>query len=124
MARKLQRCDGQLELDLFAVPEEDRYAKFVARHKEWLREVKKCEDPALFELFDRLEECFGLTEAIERSKTFDLVTRHGFTIDELVDMIGLFTAEDYHTCWDRAWAFKQGVSKPMLPFITEWIYGM
>lgn len=83
----------------------------VERWKAWLAEVKRVDDPALFALFDQMVDALGFSEACERSKTFDLATRHGFTADELVDLVGVLSESDHHTCWDRAWAYKQGSRK-------------
>lgn len=117
-----EQCQGQTALDLFPVCDNDRHAQFIIRHKRWMRDVKKCEDAALFDFFDELEYKLGLTEAIERSKTFDLVTAFGFTVNELESIIGIFSEEDFHVCWDRAWAYKMGMSKSLLTTVRKWEY--
>lgn len=115
-------CIGQMALDLFSRPHEDRIDRFIERHKNWLRIVKKCEDQALFELFDELVDELGLTEAIERSKVFDLVSVYGFTIGELESIVCVSSEADYHVCWDRAWAYKMGMSKSLITTVRKWDY--
>ena len=110
-------CDGQLSIDFEA--DGRSHMDWDAWWKEWLRDVKGVSDPELFRLYDRIREKFGADEARERSKTFDLVTMKGLTVDELVRFIGVLDAPHYHVCWDRSWAYKMGVPKEELPNIYE-----
>lgn len=110
------KCNGQLSL--FAEEERPWRERYVDECKEWLREEKGCEDPALFELFDELCERVGIELVRYTAEVFDLVTRDGFTIEELVDIIGIFS-EPYSVCQNRAWSFRHGVPKEELGSLTH-----
>ena len=109
----------QLQLDLFPTPPRD----LIAEWKKWLREPFNAVDDEGLEVFDRLLAKFSRTEAFERSKC--LKATHGKRkVDGLtVDDLGLFTAEDYHTCWDRKWAALNGVPVDRVREVREWDYG-
>lgn len=108
----------QLRLDLFPRPERDH----VAEWREWLQEPFNDVNDEGLEVFDRLLEKYPMGEAFERSKCLK-VTHGKIKVDGLtVDDLGLFTAEDYHTCWDRAWAAQNGYTPEQVRNIAEWDY--
>ena len=111
--------NGQLQLDLFPTPAYDHEAEW----RKWLREPFNDIDDEGMEVFDRLCKRYRWNEATERSKC--LVVVYGRKkIDSLtVDDLGLFTADDYHTCWDRKWAALNGVPVDRVREVREWDYG-
>ena len=108
----------QLMLDLFPKPERDH----VAEWRKWLQEPFNDVNDEGLEVFDKLLEKYPRGEAFDRSKC--LMATHGKRkVDGLtVDDLGLFTAEDYHTCWDRAWAAKNGYAPEQVRNIAKWDY--
>ena len=108
----------QLRLDLFPRPERDP----VAEWKKWLQEPFNDVNDEGLEVFERLLEKYQRGEAFERSKCLNVT--HGIRkVDGLtVDDLGLFTADDYRICWDRAWAAQNGCTPEQVRNIAEWDY--
>lgn len=88
---------------------------------ELLLRERGCGDD-LIALYHELVAIHGIWSAFERAKTFELVVRYGFTIGELIGIIGIKDEPDHHVCWDRKWAYIQNVPKEELPSITKWDY--
>lgn len=109
---------GQLQLDLFPVSPDD----FKGRWRRWLVEVNGVNEEGL-EVFDRLVERYGISEAAERSKALRVLHGKRRVAGLTADDLGLFTASDYHTVWDRAWAAQQGCDLETVRRMTYWDYG-
>ena len=108
----------QLRLDLFPRPERDP----VAEWRKWLQEPFNDVNDEGLEVFERLLEKYPRGEAFERSKCLR-VTHGKMKVDGLtVDDLGLFTAEVYHTCWDRAWAAQKGCTPEQVREMVKWDY--
>lgn len=113
----MRKCYGQMALSIgFAA---GQHGHDMARCESWLRSVKGATDD-LISLYHSLCDAFSPSEAFERSKAFDLVTRRGVPIGLFVECIGLFTARNHHQIWDRSWAFANGWPMRVLPFIDGW----
>lgn len=109
----------QLRLDLFPKTPRDH----VSEWRKWLQEPFNGVDDEGLKVFDRLLETFKRSEAFERSKCLN-VTHGKRKVDGLtVDDLGLFTAEDYHICWDRAWAAQNGTPLEIVRKMRYWDYG-
>ena len=102
----------QLRLDLFPQPERDR----VAEWRVWLVKTNHV-DEKFMPVYDRLLDMFPFWEACERSKAM-----RSLSDDVTPDDLGLFTAEDYHTCWDRSWALRNGLPVEQVREIQAWDY--
>ena len=109
---------GQLQLDLFPVSPDDREGRW----RKWLIEVNGVTDEGL-EVFDRLLGRFSFWEAAERSKCLREIYGKGRVAGLTVEDVALFTAKDYHTCWDKSWAARQGCDLETVRQLTYWDYG-
>ena len=107
--------------------DERRKAEFCQRHWEWLLDVRKVDAHECRHLFERMVDELGAMEAFERSKCLDALSGElrvtGWRISD-VDVLGLFDpAIDYHTCWDRAHAAREGWGKEKVAELVEWDWG-
>lgn len=109
---------GQLSfIDALFAPKPPKREEVMAYWRDWLLHVRKVNVDAM-PLFDRLLETFERGEAFERSKCLDVLSGvravGGWTLED-ADALGLFdTRIDYHTCWDRAQAARDGCPKPLV----------
>lgn len=113
---------GQLSLLLFA---ETRADDPKAAHIEWLRKARGLDDEGI-ELAERVFDAFpSMQEAIERCKAINVANGSrklvGWETSDAVDIIGVLDPSlEYHVCWDRAWAARNGCPKQDVPRVVAW----
>lgn len=71
---------------------------------------------------------FDPPEAFERAKCFKSLDGRlsidGWEPQDAIDVYDVYNHEiDYHVCWDRAWAARQGFSKDEVRRMAGWDYG-
>lgn len=116
----------QLSFDLYHA-EKKKYGLDAAGTISWLRSVQGCCHPLSAETVKALFTKFPCTEAFERCKCVTLVDGihavDGWTWWDLTDVIGIFNEKDYHTCWDRCWAARQGWTREKVARLDVFAYG-
>lgn len=140
---------GEMEEWQFKASTAQTCHEYMAESRRSIRELYNPFDRAmaLYELlypgndrciiFHRIWECCTVayaqcpTDWFERSKSIRDVAQ--FIRDGIIQPrsmfnacyeLGVFDGElDYHTCWDRCWAVKQGMPWHDAMKITEWDYG-
>lgn len=107
----------QLTLDLFPSetscdkPEEGTQLGHFLR---WAHDTHHCHEG----IDDVARRVFAeMPDPFDRCKALVTVFRIGRDGSECVPLLGLFDEEDYHTCWDRAWAVVHGVPYELIPRI-------
>lgn len=126
MARQLE---GQMALCLY--PEEEReYTPESMRDFciQWLCRYSGCRDAEIRPTVTRLYEEFKPWEAFDRAKVIKAVCGNikipGWNLQDATDVLGIFDhGIDYHTCWDRAKAGREGFDKDSAATVIEWDYG-
>lgn len=116
----------QLSFDLYHA-EKKKYGLDAAGTISWLRSVQGCESKTMEVMVHALYSRFCAIEAFERCKCLTLVDGthavHGWCWKDLTDVIGIFSEKDYHTCWDRCWAARQGWDKEKVARLEVFAYG-
>lgn len=117
--------DGQMSMfdALFEEEKERSWQEYLARIRQReIDEIKQKYGSKFVALYEELEEYFGHEEARERAKCFELNRFADLDTEEIVELCGLFEADDYHTCWDRKWAYTQGFTWDEAKRVVEWDY--
>lgn len=119
---------GQMKLDLYGQPKTSRYVtSAVEDASHWLRKTHGCTSPLIEDMASALYDKFPGNQAFERCKCVTLVDGNsrvdGWTWWDLTEVIGIFTEKDYHTCWDRCWAARQGWPKEKVRKLEVFAYG-
>ncbi len=116
MAR-MRNDPNQLALDLFGESEVRRGStRFDKRKKRregefegflrWAFDVWHCDrriEPVARKVFDEMDDPF------DRGKALVHVCSLGRYDEREVEALGLFEEDDYHVCWDRAYAIGTGI---------------
>lgn len=110
--------------DLFREGDGDRHGELCQRWWEWLLDKRKVDAHECRHVFEDMVESLGRGEAFDRSKCLDVLSGErkvpGWGMED-IGILGLFDGSlDYHTCWDRAWAARQGWSKEKVAKLLEW----
>lgn len=126
----MRQLNGQMVLSLFNEEREQKVWTIEACCEfcmDWLCKYYDCSRDEITPLVERLYNEFSRWEAFERSKVLkDCHGKHqihGWSLQDAVDVCGIFDHSiDYHTCWDRAWAGRNGFTKEEAANVIEWDY--
>ena len=124
----MRKIEGQLAFDLFR---EERKTRTLEDYREfcigWLCKYYGCKREKITPIVVRLYEEFKQWEAFDRAKVIKACHGkhkvHGWSLQDAIDVCGIFDHSiDYHTCWDRAHAGRNGFTKEEAANVIEWDY--
>lgn len=117
----MRMLEGQTALDLFPA-KRTTDADLMEECIAWMRKYYKCTDSEVRPTVEAVYAAFKPWKAFDRCKAI-VPKAPGWSMDEMRDVYGLLDAGlDYHTCWDRAFAARNGYTKEEVARIDEWDY--
>ena len=122
------QLNGQMVLPLFQV---ERKRATLEDYRErcitWLCRYYGCDRKKITPVVERLYKEFSQCEAFDRAKVIKdchgKLKISGWSLQDAIDVCAIFDHDiDYHVCWDRAWAGRNGLSKADAAKVIEWDY--